>query len=59
MVLKRRSYVKLVEKVVSIRLILFINIFPPTYTSNIVVDLFPTTTKTRKHQNVLGKVRTC
>jgi|LSQX01.2.fsa_nt_gb hypothetical protein len=44
MVFKRRSYVKLVEKVVSIRLILFIDIFPPTYTSNIVVDLFPTTT---------------
>jgi hypothetical protein len=33
------------------------DIFPPTYTSNIVVDLFPTTFKTRKYQNALGKVR--
>ena len=33
--------------------------FPLTYTSNIVVDLFPTTTKTRKYQNTLGRVRNC
>ncbi len=31
--------------------------FPHTYTPNIVVDLFPTTFKTRKYQNALGKVR--
>lgn len=32
------------------------DLFPPTYTPNIVVDLFPTTTKTGKHQNVVEKV---
>jgi hypothetical protein len=33
------------------------DLFPHTYTPNIVVDLFPTTFKTRKYQNALGKVR--
>lgn len=33
------------------------DMFPLTYIPNIVVDLFPTTTKTGKHQNVIGKVK--
>lgn len=32
------------------------DMFPLTYIPNIVVDLFPTTTKTGKHQNVVEKV---